>query len=46
MRSDELRDMVNREANYGLFLQRQHRTRVERVNALLFDIRAALKKRG
>lgn len=44
VRREEVRDMLNREVNYGLFLRRQHRIQVERVDALLYDIRAALKR--
>ena len=44
VRSEEVRDMLNQEANYAMFLRRQHRGQVERINALLSDIRAAQKK--
>lgn len=35
--------MLNQESNYANFLRKQHRSQAERIDALLFDIRAALK---
>ena len=43
VRSEEVRDMLNQEVNYAIFLRRQQRSQAERINALLFDIRTALK---
>lgn len=44
VRTEEVRDMLNQEVNYAIFLSRQHPRQAERVNVLLSDIRAALKR--
>lgn len=46
VRSEEVRDMLTQEVNYALFLRRQQQGQADRVNALLADIRTALKRRA
>lgn len=42
VRTEEVRDMLNREVNFAIFLRKQHATQAARIDGLIVEIRRAL----